>query len=138
MVANNTITIERKSSFSGALMSMHIVVDDTVSFWLSNGGFVDIEVPGGQEEFLLQVQDHVFKVVNLKQVKKIILKFGFTGIECSILYNDGSCLDAINKNPGVDVTKTISITAIMIFLLLIFFLHFLITFNGGYYEKNIF
>ncbi len=126
MVANNTITIERKSSFSGALMSMHIVVDDTVSFWLSNGGFVDIEVPSGQEEFLLQVQDHVFKVVNLKQVKKIILKFGFTGIECSILYNDGSCLDAINKNPGVDVTKTIRITdlttTIMIFLLLIFFL----------------
>ncbi len=123
----NTITIERESSFFG-FSNMHVVIDDTVSFWLSNGGFVDIEVPRGQEDFLLQVQDCVFKIVNLKQVKKITLRLNFEGVACSVLYNDGNIVEPGNKNLGTKTTATT--TAIMIILLLIFFL--------VYFSKSVF
>ena len=118
MAATNTIIIERESGFSGALMPMHIVIDDIQSIHLSNGEHKKIKIPTNKKECTLQVKDHVFKVVNLKQVKKIVLKFGFTGIECSILYHNGNILDAINKNPGADVTKTIMII-LLIFVVLV-------------------
>lgn len=118
MVANNTITIERESSFSG-FSNMHVVIDDTVSFWLSNGGFVVIEVPRGQEDFLLQVQDCVFKIVNLKQVKKITLRLNFEGVACSVLYNDGNIVEPGNKNPGADVNNYIGWIIVAIFLVLL-------------------
>ena len=115
----NTITIERQYAWTGALGSMHIVIDDEIGTELENGETAKLIMPNNQKECTLQVKDHVFKVANLKQVKKIVLKFTFTGIKCSILYRNGDILDAMNKNPGADVTKTIMII-LLIFIIFVF------------------
>lgn len=113
----NTIIIERKSALSYALMPMHIVIDDMQSVNLSNGESAKIIRPKNKQECMIQVKDHTFKVVNVKQVKKIVLKYGFVGIKCSIVYDNGQQLDVLNKNPGADVANTIWVVLLVLMVL---------------------
>ncbi len=115
---DNTIVIERESAWTYALGTMNVVIDDFMGIKLNNGESKKISLPKGKTEFFLQVKDHKFRVVNIKQIKKIVLKFSFVGVQCSVIYKNGEHIDAVNKNPGADVTKTIWII-IFLFLIII-------------------
>lgn len=112
------LKIERESALTYAFGTMNIVIDDAIGIKLANGESANVKIPQNKKECTLQVKDHIFKVPNIKQVKKIIVKFSIVGVQCSILYKNQNRVEALNKNPGADVTKTIWIIILM-FLILI-------------------
>ena len=114
MNKKKTIIIERKSAFNCALDNMHVVIDNIVDKKLSNGESITVEISQNEDSFDLHAQDHVFKVVNLEQVQRIILQFSFAGgIKCLAVYKDGNIVDLSNKNPGVFTNKTIYIILLL-------------------------
>lgn len=118
MTKKRSITIERKSAWNGALVSMPVVIDDVISLSLQNGESTTIELPNNKSEFDIQVKDHTFHIKNMQSVKKIVLKFQTVGVSCSITYQDGHEFNALNKNPGASVSNTIWLILLLLFVVL--------------------
>ena len=112
------ITVVRKNALNGGLATMHIVFDDTISVKLNNGESKTITITQDKTECEIQVKDHVFRVVDIQHVNKIILQYAMVGIKCSIVYQDGHRVDALNKNPGASVSNTIWIILLILFVLM--------------------
>ena len=123
MTDKQNITIERKSSFYSALAEMNIVIDDVINKKLSNGQSTVVEIPQDKNELILHAQDHVFKVSNLKQIKKVVLQFGIGDIKCFAIYKDGQKIFISNKNPGAFTSKLLYIIILFFLMLSIILRH---------------
>lgn len=117
------IIIERKSSFYSALAEMNIVIDDVINKKLSNGQSTVVEIPQDKNEFILHAQDHVFKVSNLKQIKKVVLQFGVGNIKCFSIHQNGKVVVIANKNSGAFTNKAIYIIMLLLLALSIILRH---------------
>lgn len=125
VATHNIITIERESSFFYAFGIMHVVIDDIVSVDLNNGQEQTVRLPVYVNDCNIQILNNVFHIKNVKDIKKIVLKFesnwgpGARRVSCLVTYRDGSELNVNNKSPNIDTN--IALHSIVFTLLILFF-----------------
>lgn len=118
MPSNKTITITRDVAWSGAAMSMTVIIDNLTSVKLRNGESTKVIIPKKAKECEIQVKDHIFKIADVQHVDSIILQYKMVGISCVIQYEDGHYIEALNKNPGATTSNTIWWVILILFVLI--------------------
>ena len=118
MKAGKNIIIERQSAWMGSALPMPVVISDEISLNLMNGDVKEINLPSDKTECDIQAKDHLFHITNVKDIKKIVFKYNFSGISCLVIYKDGHEFNALNKNSGVTVKNTIWLIILLFFVIL--------------------
>lgn len=117
-----TITRERQRWFwRGA--KMRVVVDDNFSIVLANGKSQKIPVSKNTTECSITAHvfgnpgNNIFLIKNFQNVDEIKLKPVSSGCRCSIVYNNGLVLDALDKSSGATTNRIIFWTIMIIFII---------------------
>lgn len=118
-INNNTITIERESAQVGVFVPMHVSIDDITSFDLSDSETKNIKIPNNKKECIIRIGAFVFKVANLKQIKKIALKNGRFSIKCTVFYKNGKVVLVENANHTVEKVQKRARWALIIMILFV-------------------
>ena len=62
--------------------------------------------------------NNIFTIKNFQNVKEIKLKISSNGCKCSVVYNNGLTLDALDKSSGATTNRMIFWIIMIIFLII--------------------
>ena len=62
--------------------------------------------------------NNIFTIKNFQNVKEIKLKISSSGCKCSVVYNNGLTLDALDKSSGATTNRMIFWIIMIIFLII--------------------
>lgn len=123
--ANKTITITRERNvWFGSASNMRVVIDDEFSISLANGESAKIPVAKNKTECTITTHafgnagNNIFTIKNLHKVAEINLKTTSSGCSCSIVYDDGLTVDALDKSSGATTNRIIWWVIMIIFLII--------------------
>lgn len=118
------ITIIRESGWYGMAVKINIVVDDEFSISLANGESAKIPVAKDKTECTITTHafgnagNNIFTIKNFQNVKEIKLKTSSSGCKCSVVYNNGLTLEALDKSSGATTNRIIFWIIMIIFLII--------------------
>lgn len=118
------ITIIRESCWYGMAVKINIVVDDEFSISLANGESAKIPVAKNKTECNITTHafgnagNNIFTIKNFQNVKEIKLKTSSSGCKCSVVYNNGLTLEALDKSSGATTNRIIFWIIMIIFLII--------------------
>ena len=121
---NKDIIITRESGWYGMAVKINIVVDDEFSISLANGESAKIPVAKDKTECTITTHafgnagNNIFTIKNFQNVKEIKLKISSSGCKCSVVYNNGLTLDALDKSSGATTNRMIFWIIMIIFLII--------------------
>lgn len=117
-----TITHERGFSLFG--YKMRVVIDDEFSILLPYGESAKIPVAKDKTECTITTHafgnagNNIFTIKNFQNVKEIKLKTSSSGCKCSVVYNNGLTLEALDKSSGATTNRMIFWIIMIIFLII--------------------
>ena len=120
-----TITITRERAvWFGSAGKMRVVIDDEFSISLANGESAKIPVSTNKPECTITAHavgnagNNIFTIKNLHKVTTINLKTTSSGCSCSIVYDNGLTVDALDKSSGSTTNRIIWWAVMIIFLII--------------------
>ncbi len=117
-----TITQERGFALFGP--KMRVVIDDEFSILLPYGESAKIPVAKDKTECTITTHafgnagNNIFTIKNFQNVKEIKLKTSSSGCKCSVVYNNGLTLEALDKSSGATTNRMIFWIIMIIFLII--------------------
>ena len=118
------ITITQERGFSLFGYKMRVVIDDEFSISLPYGESAKIPVAKDKTECTITTHafgnagNNIFTIKNFQNVKEIKLKTSSSGCKCSVVYNNGLTLDALDKSSGSTTNRMIFWIIMIIFLII--------------------
>lgn len=117
-----TITQERGFALFGP--KMRVVIDDEFSILLPYGESAKIPVAKDKTECNITTHafgnagNNIFTIKNFQNVKEIKLKTSSSGCKCSVVYNNGLTLEALDKSSGATTNRIIFWIIMIIFIII--------------------
>lgn len=118
------ITITQERGFSLFGYKMRVVIDDEFSILLPYGESAKIPVVKDKTECTITTHafgnagNNIFTIKNFQNVKEIKLKTSSSGCKCSVVYNNGLTLEALDKSSGATTNRMIFWIIMIIFLII--------------------